>query len=147
MNVQVLSTIDDLRTLAVVFSQGDEVNGGLLSFARQHDISAASFTAIGALSRVTVGFFDLARRDYKRIELNEQVEVLTMSGNIAVKDDEPKIHVHLVVGRSDGTAHGGHLLEAIVRPTLEVIVTETPARLVRRLDPATGLALLDLSNR
>jgi predicted DNA-binding protein with PD1-like motif len=147
MNVQVLSTNDELRTVAVVFSEGDEVSGSLVSLARQHGISAASFTGIGALSRLTVGFFDLARRDYQRIELNEQLEVLTLSGNIATKDDEPKVHAHLVVGRSDGTAHGGHLLEAIVRPTLEVIVTETPVRLVRRIDPATGLALLDLATQ
>jgi predicted DNA-binding protein with PD1-like motif len=69
-----------------------------------------------------------------------------MSGNFAVTSRGPKVHAHLVVGRSDGTAHGGHLLEALVRPTLEVIVTDTPSHLQRRHDPGTGLALLNRSD-
>jgi predicted DNA-binding protein with PD1-like motif len=144
MDVRLLSDTDQLRTFAVVFSAGDEVSAGLLTFARRERISGASFTAIGALQRVTVGFFDLDRHDYRPIEIHEQVEVLAMTGNVALTSDGPKVHAHLVVGRSDGTAYGGHLLEAIVRPTLEVIVTETPARLRRRFDPATRLALIDL---
>ena len=147
MDVQLLSDTDSLRTFAVVFSAGDEVSAGLLTFARRKRISGASFTAIGALEQVTLGFFDLERQDYRPIEIHEQVEVLSMTGNFAVTPHGPKVHAHVVVGRSDGTAHGGHLLEAIVRPTLEVIVTETPARLHRRLDPVSGLALIDLGNR
>ena len=144
MDVQLLSDTDQLRTFAVVFAAGEEASAGLAAFARRERISGASFTAIGALERVTVGFFDLERQDYRPIEIREQVEVLAMTGNFALTADGPKVHAHLVVGRSDGTAHGGHLLEAIVRPTLEVIVTETPARLHRRLDPVTKLALIHL---
>ena len=70
--------------------------------------------------------------------------MLALTGNVALKDGEPKLHPHIVVGKSDGTAHGGHLLEGHVRPTLEVIVTESPAHLQRRSDPETGLALLRL---
>jgi predicted DNA-binding protein with PD1-like motif len=147
MNVRLLGEVDQLRTFAVILSAGDEVAAGLQDFARRERIVGASFTAIGALERVTVGFFDLERKDYRRIEIGEQVEVLTMTGNFAVTSDGPKVHAHLVVARSDGTAHGGHLLEAIVRPTLEVIVSETPARLYRRFDSATRLALIDLEDK
>ena len=143
MTVQQLSDIKGLRTFAVVLDDGDDVLDSLLVFVREHGVDGAALTAIGALARVTVGFFELDRRDYKRIAIDEQVEVLTMSGNIAIGPDGPRIHAHLVVGRSDGTAHGGHLLEAIARPTLEVIVTESPSRLRRRIDAATGLALID----
>lgn len=132
------------RTFILVFDTGDEVAGGLLDFARSHAISAASFTAIGALQSVTLGYFEPERRDYKRIVLDEQVEVLSLVGNVAVGPEGPKVHAHLVVGRSDGTAHGGHLMEGRVRPTLEVVVTESPAHLRRTSDPATGLALIDL---
>jgi uncharacterized protein len=132
------------RTFAVVLDQGDEVLETLLAFARSEELSAAEFTGLGALSDVVLGYFDWQQKDYRRIPIAEQVEVLTLTGNVALEDGEPKLHPHIVVGKSDGSAHGGHLLEGHVRPTLEVIVTESPSHLQRRSDPETGLALLRL---
>ena len=132
------------RTFAVVFDKGDEVLETLLAFAREQRLTAAEFTGLGALSDAVLGYFDWQKKDYKRIPIDEQVEVLNLTGNIALADGEPKLHPHIVLGKADGTAHGGHLLEARVRPTLEVIVTESPAHLRRRSDPETGLALLQL---
>jgi predicted DNA-binding protein with PD1-like motif len=99
---------------------------------------------MGALSDAVLGYFDWQQKDYKRIPIDEQVEVLNLTGNIALADGEPKLHPHIVLGKADGTACGGHLLEAHVRPTLEVIITESPAHLQRRSDPETGLALIRL---
>ncbi|HZS03925.1 MAG TPA: PPC domain-containing DNA-binding protein [Blastocatellia bacterium] len=128
------------KTFALVFDKG----GGLLAFARENHLAASHFTAIGALERVTLGFFERGRRDYRRIEINEQVEVLSLSGDIALSDKGPQVHAHVVVGKADGTAHGGHLLEAHVWPTLEVILVESPQHLRRRVDEETGLALISL---
>jgi uncharacterized protein len=100
-----------------------------------------------ALRRVTLGYYELERRDYKRIDIDEQVEVLTLAGNITLTADGRNVHAHLVIGRADASANGGHLLAAHVRPTLEVIVTETPAHLRRREDPETGLALITVADR
>ena len=83
-------------------------------------------------------------RIWADVEISEQVEVLSLVGDIALNKGKPKVHAHVVVGKSDGTAHGGHLLEAHVRPTLEVIVVESPEHIVRRTDSETGLALIDL---
>jgi predicted DNA-binding protein with PD1-like motif len=132
------------KTFAVVFDTGDEVVNGLLAFAKENDLAGSHFTAIGAFSDVTLGFFDWDKKDYQRIQISEQVEVLSLIGDIALDKGEPKVHAHVVVGKSDGTAHGGHLLEAHVRPTLEVIVVESPEHLVRKTDDETGLALIDL---
>ena len=132
------------RTFAVVLDKGDEVLESLRAFAKEHRLSAAEFTGLGALSDVVLGFFDWDKKDYRKIPVREQVEVLTLVGNIALKDGEPKLHPHIVVGKLDGTAHGGHLLEGHVRPILEVIVTESPAHLRREPDPETGLALLSV---
>jgi uncharacterized protein len=132
------------RTFAVVFDHGDEVLDNLLAFAKEHSLSAAAFTSLGALSDAVVGYFDWQKKEYERIRIDEQVEVLNLTGNIALANGEPKLHSHIVLGKADGTAHGGHLLEAHVRPTLEVIVTESPAHLRRRSDPKTGLALIEL---
>lgn len=136
---------DDLKTFAVVFDKGDEVLEGLTAFARDRRLSASSFTGLGAFSDVALGFFDWRRKEYERIPIAEQVEVVALVGDVALDDNgEPKLHAHVVVAKSDGTAHGGHLLEAHVRPTLEVIVSETPVHLRRRHDPETGLALIQL---
>ena len=132
------------KTFAVVFDTGDEVATGLLAFAKEKGLAASHFTAIGAFSDVTFGFFDLGTKDYQKIQINEQVEVLSLIGDIALSKGEPKVHAHVVVGKADGTAHGGHLMEAHVRPTLEVFVVESPERLVRKIDDETGLPLIDL---
>lgn len=109
-------------------------------------MTAAYFTAVGAFRDVVLGYFERERKDYKRISLHEQVEVLSLVGNIALADGKPKLHAHVVIGRSDGSAHGGHLLEAHVWPTLEVMAVESPQHLRRTHDEETGLALLPLSS-
>ena len=132
------------KTFAVVFDTGDEVISGLQDFAKQEGLAASHFTAIGAFREVTLGYFELDKKDYKKIRIDEQVELLSLVGDIALEDAQPKVHAHVVVGKSDGTAHGGHLLEAHVRPTLEAVVTESPAHLRREMDKAAGLALIRL---
>jgi hypothetical protein len=130
------------RTYALVFDTGDEPVRLLTGFAAEHKLSAARFSAIGAFSELLVGYFDWQKKDYERITIGEQVEVLALVGDIALANGKPKVHAHVVVGKRDGSAHGGHLLEARVRPTLEVVLTESPAHLVREHDPQSGLALI-----
>jgi hypothetical protein len=72
------------------------------------------------------------------------VELLSLIGDIALKDGKPQVHAHVVVSKSDGSAHGGHLLEAVVRPTCELILTESPAELRKEIDPSSGIALIKL---
>jgi predicted DNA-binding protein with PD1-like motif len=132
------------RTYAIVFETGDEVAAGLLRFARDAGLTASRFTAIGAFSEVTLGYFEWEKKDYARIPIREQVEVLSLIGDIALEKGEPKVHAHAVVGKRDGSAHGGHLLEARVRPTLEVVLIESPSYLRRTIDPTSGLALIDI---
>ncbi|HZF03853.1 MAG TPA: PPC domain-containing DNA-binding protein [Patescibacteria group bacterium] len=131
------------KTWALIFDKGDEAVAGLTAFAKAQKLGAAHFTAIGAFSDVTLGYFDRAARDYKKIPLREQVEVLSLIGDVALDNGEPKVHAHVVVGRADGQARGGHLLEAHVWPTLEVVLVESPRHLRKRHDPETGLALID----
>jgi uncharacterized protein len=132
------------RTYALVFDKGDEVVAELEAFARELALTAARFTAIGAFSDVKLGYFDRDQKDYLEIPVAEQVEVLSLLGDIAEKDGEPKVHAHVVIGDRDGAARGGHLLEAHVWPTLEVILEESPAHLRRRVDKDVGLPLVAL---
>jgi predicted DNA-binding protein with PD1-like motif len=130
------------RSFALVFDTGEEPVSLLQRFAAEHNVRAARFTAIGAFSEVVVGYFDWERKDYARIPIREQVEVLALVGDVAIAEGKPKIHAHVVLGKRDATAHGGHLLEARVRPTLEVVLIESPATLSRHHDAESGLALI-----
>ncbi|MEW6638383.1 MAG: PPC domain-containing DNA-binding protein [Actinomycetota bacterium] len=134
---------DGQKTYALVFDEGDEVISTLTGFARENGLDAASFTALGAFGAATLGYFDMDEKEYRKIPVHEQVEVLSLLGTVAPKEDgEPQVHAHVVLGTSEGAARGGHLLEARVRPTLEVVLTESPEHLRRRMDEKTGLPLL-----
>ena len=129
-------------TYVLIFEVGDEVMEGLAEFARDQQLEASDFSALGAFSGALLGFFDVGEKDYRKIPVDEQVEVLTLVGNITLDKGEPKVHAHTVLGCADGTTRGGHLLEGHVRPTLELILTESPVQLRRRFDAETGLALI-----
>jgi uncharacterized protein len=144
MKGKLISSAGD-KTYAVIFDTGDEVVKGLTDFAREQRLAGSHLTAIGAFEDVTLGYFDWQTKEYRKIPLREQVEVLSLVGDVALKPDgSPQLHAHVVVGRSDGTTRGGHLLEARVRPTLEVVLVESPAHLQRKHDPESGLALIRL---
>lgn len=134
------------RTIALIFDKGDEVVALLQRFASEHNLSASRFSAIGAFESAVLGYFDWERKDYERIEVGEQVEVLSLNGDIALDGDQPKVHAHTVLGRRDGSTVGGHLLQARVRPTLEVLLVESPGYLRKKCDPETGLALIDIGS-
>lgn len=130
----------------VVLDSGEEALAALTKFANEEKLSAASITAIGAFERATVGWFDLASKSYRKIEVGEQCEVLSAIGDVAVGDDgKASLHIHVVLGLSDGSTRGGHFLSGIVRPTLEAVLTEAPATLRRRKRPDLGIALVDLT--
>jgi uncharacterized protein len=133
------------RVFAVIFDTGEDPIEGLTRFADEQNLTASGFTAIGAFSAATLGYFDWEKKDYERIPVKDQVEVLALVGDIAVEgDNRKKVHAHVVLGKRDGSAVGGHLLAAEVRPTLEVILTESPGYLRRVHDPESGLALIRL---
>lgn len=130
------------RVLVVVCDKGEEAVSAVGAALREQDIRAARVTAVGGFADAEVGWFDRAAGDYRRIPVTEQVEVLSLLGDVAENRGEPALHVHAVLGRSDGGTVGGHLLRGQVWPTLEVIISEVAPELAKRVDPETGLALI-----
>lgn len=131
------------KTFVLIFRSGDELAKGLSEFAKTEKLSAASFKAVGALSSVRLGWFNWESKKYEpAVALEEQVELLSLIGDVALQEGKPVVHAHAVIGKRDGTAHGGHLLEACVRPTCEVVLTESPTHLQKFIDPESGLALI-----
>lgn len=135
---------DDPNTYVLVLSAGDDVTDRLLSFVEDVRPEGASFTAIGAFERCTLGYYDWEAKKYQVNPVDEQVEVLSLVGNLCWEDTKPKVHAHAVVGLRDGSARGGHLLKALVRPTLEITLVESPVHLRRKYDPQSHLALIQL---
>ncbi|HSU72128.1 MAG TPA: PPC domain-containing DNA-binding protein [Micrococcaceae bacterium] len=133
-----------LRTYVLVMDKGDEAFEQITSFAQENGITGASLTAIGACSGATLGYFDPETLKYRSSRFDEQMELLSLIGDIATKDGKPALHAHLVLGRKDSSAVGGHLQKLDVFPTMEIVLTETPAHLRKRVDPQTGLALIAL---
>ena len=143
MRYKLLHESNGQRTFALILDRGEEAMACLKHFTESHHIKAAQLTAIGAFSDVVLLYFDWEKKAYIPIPLTEQVEVASLLGDVAqAPSGEPSVHVHVVVGRRDGTAMAGHLGEGRVRPTLEVIVTESPTHLCKAVDLETGLALI-----
>lgn len=143
MKVKLISSGEGLKQYAVIFGAGDEAYSGLLHFAEKYHVTSGHLTAIGALSSVVLAWFDPKKKMYRENPIQEQVEVATMTGDFALYQGKPALHAHIVVGRRDGTANGGHVIQAIVQPTLEVFVTVDPVPLQKQYDPSSDLALID----
>ena len=151
MRSELLHEVDGLRTFVVVMDKGDDAAEELVRFARDNAVTGAGLSAVGACREATLAYFDREEMTYQDIPVTEQAEVLSMLGDIAVQSgqsgagqDERAVHVHAVLGLRDGSTVGGHVRRAVVWPTLEVVVTESPAHLRKRVDEETGLALIRL---
>ncbi len=143
MHSKLLHEQSGKRTFAVILQNGDEAMSCLQEFAARERLAASQITAIGAFASAKLAFFDWQSKKYRPIPVEEQVEVASLVGDIAVgPDGKPSVHVHAVLGREDGTALAGHLQAGHVRPTLEIIVTESPAHLCKVKDEESGLALI-----
>ncbi len=145
MRTKLLHEADGKRTFAVVLKAGDEAMACLKAFAASQNIGGAQITAIGAFSSAELAFFDWESKRYIPIKVDEQVEVASLLGDIARDPDgKPAVHVHAVLSGRSGAARAGHLSKGYVRPTLEIIINETPAHLQKSHDPESGLALIEL---
>jgi predicted DNA-binding protein with PD1-like motif len=144
MSWKLIGQSDGTRTYVVVAQPDEDALGAIGELAAAEHLTAAQLTAVGAFSRAVVGWFDRASGEYKRVDVDQQCEVLSLVGDIVQGDDGPSVHAHAVLGLADGHVRAGHLLEGQVWPTLEVVVRETAAELRKTYRPDVGLALIDL---
>jgi predicted DNA-binding protein with PD1-like motif len=145
MEYRTIADEGGLVTYALIFAEGDEAAGELLRFARETRVNGAQLSGIGAASSAVLGWFDFDSKSYEPISLREQVEVVSLLGDIAsLPDGTPQVHAHAIVSKRGGGAFGGHLIELHVRPTLEVIVTESPTHLRKRAVPGLPVATIRL---
>jgi hypothetical protein len=146
MEYRMLSDEPEGATYALVFVPGDEAAAELLRFAKETGVDGASFSGVGAASRAVLGWFDFEAKAYEPNVFDEQVEVVSILGDIATTEDgAPQVHAHVVVAQRGGAAYGGHLLELNVNPTLEIVLTETATHLRKRSLPGLPIATIRLT--
>lgn len=145
VKVKLLSTIGQTKTYVLIFSKGDEVVSGLTEFAQKYNVKSAHYTAIGDASTAKVGWYDSSRKMFKVIPLDEPSEVTSLVGDVAIFNGKPVAHSHVSLATSDGICHGGHLLQMIIGPTLEVFVTVEPTGLYKKLDKELEVGVIDPS--
>ena len=138
-----LSKQGQVETYMLIFSTGDEVVSGLTEFAQKYGVKSAHYTAIGDASSAKVGWYDASRKMFKVISIPEPSEITSLIGDIAIFNGKPVAHSHVNVATSDGISHGGHLLQMIVGPTLEVVISVEPTALYKKLDPESGAGVID----
>lgn len=144
LKVKLIASDSQSKTYVLIFETGDEVVSGLTEFAQKYEVKAAHYTGIGDATTARMGWFDNSRKQFKEIVFNDPVEVSSLTGDIALFDGKPVAHTHVNISKEDGTSHGGHLLEMIIGPTLEVFVTVLPATLSKRLKPEFDAAVINL---
>src|SRR5258708_22947842 len=122
------------RDHLLVLDPDDECVASLTDFAKKNRIEGGSFSAIGAFQRATIAYWNRETKVYENIEIEEQVEVLALSGSIARASDDVKIHAHAVLGRRYGSTIGGQPFRAVVFPTLGLCAGHFRTQLDRRKD-------------
>lgn len=156
MRYRIIEQMGARRKFVLVLDMGEEVTAAVSQFATELGITGASLSGIGALSRARLGWFNPTTKEFRENHVDEQAEVLAITGNIATGEDghdhghahihgdgTVKLHMHIALGLGDASVRGGHLVEGWVSPTMELIVAEADSHLVRGVDAATGLVLLE----
>lgn len=134
-------------TCVLVFNTGDRVIEKLQTYLAEQGVTAGHFTAIGGMRQVELRYFNTQTREYEARQINEQVEVACLTGNVALLDGKPYIHAHIILGDKNYGAYAGHLGEGIVEPTLELFLTRVDGTFTRFKNAQTGLAELHAEPR
>ena len=143
MQVKLLSTSGQVKTYVLIFAKGDEVMSGLLDFAQQYNVKSAHYQAIGDALSAQIGVYDYGRKQFKVIPITEPVEVTSLTGDIAVLNCKPAPHTHLTLAAPDGSVRGGHLLELVIGPTLELFMTVEPTPLYKKRNAEFDANVID----
>jgi len=130
--------------LQIRLASGEHAHDEVTEVLRREQVGYATLSGLGAVRWVRLAYWNSATREYEAHELDEQLEVVSLIGNVTLRDSEPFIHWHVSLGRADLSILGGHLLDAVAHPNFEVWIQRETEAVHRRVEPASGLALMDL---
>ena len=128
----------------ILFERGEKIIASLMALCEAEKIEAGFFNGLGAVGEVELAHFSLPKKEYSFLKLSGQYEITSFHGNISTLDGKPYIHSHITVGDDKFEARSGHLKEAVVSVTAEIVLMTLEGQLTRSKDLATGINLLDL---
>jgi uncharacterized protein len=134
-------------TIILRIDKSEDVVKSITEFCTKERINNAYFTGIGAVGKLTCGYYNLEEKQYHFTEYSEPLEVVSLTGNVMLKDGTPFVHVHGVFTDIENKAFGGHVVEMNVHVVLEVMLTPLSTKIERHIDDCVGLALLELNNK
>jgi len=123
--------------------KGDEIITSLLHLCQKEDISLGTVTGLGAVDHVLAGIYNLKEKSYHQNEFKGEKEIVSLTGSITRKDGDVYLHIHIAVSGEDGSVVGGHLNEARISATSEIIISKFVGKVERKYDCVIGLNLLD----
>lgn len=135
------------QTFVLRLEMGDDILAVLRRFAEAKRIRAGAFEGIGSLSKAKLGHYDFKEKRYTFQVFEDDLEIITLAGNISTVDTAAVPHVHVTLGRRDFTVIGGHLDEGSSANMVEIVLQKLPGRLVKAKDEGVGLNLLQLPRR
>ena len=145
MKVQQTGGTAGSRLFAVILEDGDKIIASVVTVAARLGIRGASLSGIGMVNDAGIALYDTNARTYVSRDIKEQLELISIDGNIGLRGDgTPIVHAHVALGRRDLSMIGGHLIEAEVHPSVEIFVQEIGAPLMRSLDESCGLQVVRL---
>ncbi len=131
-------------TIAVRLERGEEIVGSIMALSKSEGIKLATVSAIGAVDYAVFGLYNVEKREYKENTVSKPLEIVSLCGNITLKDCEPYIHLHASFADGEGNVCGGHLNEARISATCEIFVKLVYGSIDRKIDEITGLNIFDL---
>ncbi len=133
------------RVIVGKVEPNEDLIEAIITMVKNHKIQSGFINCIGALKKFTIGYFNIDTKVYESKMFEEYIELVSCTGNIAFKNDEAIIHLHITIGNSEFSLMGGHLLQpAIISITGEVFIFEIDQKLNRKTDLKFDLPLLNL---
>ena len=129
--------------ILVRLEKGEEIVESIRTLANKEQIKLGTITGIGAVNKATIGLFEVDTKVYNTIDLEEDMEIVSLGGNITEKDGEVYIHLHIAISNSTYNVKAGHLNSAIISATGEVVIDIIEGTAGRRFDKEAGLNLLE----
>lgn len=130
------------NTHQLILQRGESLIQQLNDFAAKHQLANAWLSGLGGSGAVTLGFYDIDTKDYNWRDYDQPLEILSLTGNLAIVDGQPFWHIHGAFSGPDFQAVGGHVRDMTVGLTVEIHVTPLSAPITRQLDQTTGLKLI-----
>jgi uncharacterized protein len=147
--IQKLDIINDMKVIlqdstthVLRFDNGDDVIAALATYCTENSITAGHFSAIGSAGEAVLAYYNLPNKQFEDHTIQEEVEIVSLTGNVATMDGKTIIHAHGVLSRQDLSTIAGHFKKLTISATAEVVLTKLNATFTRHHDEQTGLNLL-----